>query len=321
MMRKWQKAALSIATILTLAACGSQAETSDSVETDSTSASIAETTVSVEDARGTVEVPLNPENVAVFDFGHLDTIRALGKEGAVAGTVTENMPAYLSDLAERYENIGTLKEPDMEALATMAPDLIIISNRMADYAEKLEEIAPVLVLSADYADYWNSVKGNIETLGTVFGAEKEAGAAIAELTAEIDGIKELTASKTDKALTILLSDGSISAFSTGSRFGFLYDTLGFTKVDAAIEESTHGQTVGYEGILELNPGILFVVDRTAAIGTASNENASLLENDFIYQTDAYKQDQVINLSSDLWYLSGGGIESMQLMLEEIAENF
>ena len=314
-MKKWYKAALGIATILTLAACGSQAET------DSASASIEETTVSVEDARGTVEVPLNPENVAVFDFGHLDTIRALGKEGSVAGTVTENMPAYLSELAEQYENIGTLKEPNMEALAMMAPELIIISNRMVDYAEQLEEIAPVLVLSVDYADYWNSVKGNIETLGTVFGAEKEAGAAIAELTAEIEGVKELTASKTDKALTILLSDGSISAFSTGSRFGFLYDTLGFTKVDAAIEDSTHGQTIGYEGILEINPGILFVVDRTAAIGTASNENASLLENAFIYQTDAYKQNQVINLSSDLWYLSGGGIESMQLMLEEIAKNF
>jgi iron complex transport system substrate-binding protein len=74
-------------------------------------------------------------------------------------------------------------------------------------------------------------------------------------------------------------------------------------------------------LLEINPQILFVVDRTAAIGTASDENAALLENDFVYQTDAYKNNKIINLSSDLWYLSGGGVESIQLMVEEVAADF
>jgi len=74
-------------------------------------------------------------------------------------------------------------------------------------------------------------------------------------------------------------------------------------------------------LLEINPQILFVVDRTAAIGTASEENAALLENDFVYQTDAYKNNKIINLSSDLWYLSGGGIESIHLMVEEVAADF
>lgn len=63
------------------------------------------------------------------------------------------MPAYLADKADQFENVGTLKEPNMEALATMAPELIIISNRLADFAEQLEEIAPVVVLSVDYTDY------------------------------------------------------------------------------------------------------------------------------------------------------------------------
>jgi iron complex transport system substrate-binding protein len=74
-------------------------------------------------------------------------------------------------------------------------------------------------------------------------------------------------------------------------------------------------------LLEINPQILFVIDRTAALGTASDENAALLENDFVYQTDAYKNNKIINLSSDLWYLSGGGIESIHLMIEEIAVGY
>jgi iron complex transport system substrate-binding protein len=65
-----------------------------------------ETTVTIEDARGSVEVPKDPENVAVLDFGHLDTLIALGKQDAVTGTATDNMPAYLADKADQFENVG-----------------------------------------------------------------------------------------------------------------------------------------------------------------------------------------------------------------------
>lgn len=320
-MKKWQKTIISFAALFTLAACGAQGGTVDTADSTTASAEETEATVTIEDARGSIEVPKNPENVAVLDFGHLDTLIALGKQEAVAGTATENMPAYLADKADQFENVGTLKEPNMEALATMAPELIIISNRLADFAEQLEEIAPVVVLSVDYTDYWGSVQKNITTLGTIFDEEEAAEDAITTLGEEIEAVKTTTAGINEKTLTLLLNDGSMSAFSTGSRFGFIYDTLGFTPVDAAIEDSTHGQSIGYEGLLEINPQILFVVDRTAAVGTASDENAALLENEFVYQTDAYMNNKIINLSSDLWYLSGGGIESIHLMVEELAADF
>lgn len=319
-MKKWQKTILSLASIFTLAACGAQKGAADAEDSTLATAE-SEATVTIEDARGSVEVPKDPENVAVLDLGHLDTLIALGKEDAITGTATENMPAYLADTADQFENVGTLKEPNVEALANLAPEIIIISNRLVDFAEQLEEIAPVVVLSVDYTDYWGSVQKNITTLGTIFDEEAAADEAIATLNEEIESVQAKTAGISEKTLTLLLNDGSMSAFSTGSRFGFIYDTLGFTPVDAAIEDSTHGQSVGYEGLLEINPQILFVVDRTAAIGTASDENAALLENDFVYQTDAYKNNKIINLSSDLWYLSGGGIESIHLMVEEVAADF
>lgn len=319
-MKKWQKTILSLASIFTLAACGAQEGAADAADSTTATAE-SEATVTIEDARGSIEVPKNPKNVAVLDFGHLDTLIALGKEDAVTGTATENMPAYLADTADQFENVGTLKEPNVEALANLAPELIIISNRLVDFAEQLEEIAPVVVLSVDYTDYWGSVQKNITTLGTIFDEEAAADEAIATLNEEIEDVQAKTTGISEKTLTLLLNDGSMSAFSTGSRFGFIYDTLGFTPIDAAIEDSTHGQSVGYEGLLEINPQILFVVDRTAAIGTASDENAALLENDFVYQTDAYKNNKIINLSSDLWYLSGGGIESIHLMVEEVVADF
>ena len=242
-MKKWQKTILSLASIFTLAACGAQEGAADAADSTTATAE-SEATVTIEDARGSIEVPKNPKNVAVLDFGHLDTLIALGKEDAVTGTATENMPAYLADKADQFENVGTLKEPNVEALANLAPELIIISNRLLDFAEQLEEIAPVIVLSVDYTDYWGSVQKNITALGTIFDEEGAADEAIATLNEEIEAVQAKTAGISEKTLTLLLNDGSMSAFSTGSRFGFIYDTLGFTPVDAAIEDSTHGQSVG-----------------------------------------------------------------------------
>lgn len=278
-------------------------------------------TITVNDTRGEVEVPVQPKKVAVFDNGTLDTLKVLGAEEAIIGAVTQNPPAYLAGFSNQYENIGTLKEPNVEKLAELAPDLIIVSNRMADFVEQLEEIAPVLWLSTSYEDYWDSVKNNIETLGKVFSLEEEAEVEIAAMETKLAEMKGWSNELSDKAFVLMLNDGAISAFSTGSRFGFIFSEFGFTPVDAAIDRSTHGQTIGYEGILEINPDILFVVDRSKAIQSGASEQMVLLDNDFIKKTNAYQKGQIVSLSSDLWYLSGGGLESLNRMMEEVQANF
>lgn len=276
--------------------------------------------LTVNDSRGEVEIPFNPQNVVVFDFGYLDTLKALGLEEQIIGTVTNNPPAYLADFVSQYENVGTLKEPDTEKLAELQPELIVISNRMADFASELEKIAPVLLLTSDYEHYWDTAQQNIFTLAEVFGKTEEAEAAVAELQDKITNVKAAFPEE-EKALALMLNDGSLSAFSNGSRFSFLFDTLGFTPVDAAIETSTHGQSIGYEGILEINPDILFVVDRSKAIQQGTESGNDLLNNEFIRKTNAYQKEQLVQLESDLWYLSGGGLESIELMVEEVQAYF
>lgn len=273
-------------------------------------------TVRVTDAISEKEIPYQPERVVVYDFGMLDTMNALGLNENIIGSVTNNVPGYLEETVAELENVGTLKEPDIEKLITLTPDLIIISGRLADFSEQLEEVAPVLQLSIDSSNYWNSVQHNIQVIADVFGVDAEPK--LAELEMEIAALNEKTAAfKEEGALLLLLNDGAISAFSSGSRFGQIFDVFGFEPVSADIETSTHGQTVGYEGILEINPDILFVIDRSKAIQAETGDNLQLLDNDFINKTNAAQNERVITLSPDLWYLSGGGLESTHLMIEEI----
>lgn len=310
-------ATVSLAALFTLGACGATSNTNDSAAKES-SATEAKT-ITVTDSNGSIEVPKNPKKVVVFDNGSLDTIDALGEGETVVGAPTKNLPEYLSDY-KKVESAGGIKEPDLEKINELQPDLIIISGRQQDYQEKLSKIAPTMYLAVDAKDTWNSTKQNIETLAVVFDKQEEADKKIAELEKEITAVKEKASASDETALVTLVNEGQLSAYGNGSRFGIIHDTFGFKQADDKIEASTHGQSVSYEYILEKNPDILFVIDRTKAIGgDASNDNVA--ENELVKQTIAGKNGKVISLQPDIWYLSGGGLESTHLMIEDVNKAF
>lgn len=87
-------------------------------------------------------------------------------------------------------------------------------------------------------------------------------------------------------------------------------------MDEDLDVSTHGQNVSYEYIAENNPDYLFVVDRDAVVnGEAAAKQT--IENDLVKETTAFKEDQIVYLDPDIWYLSGGGLTSVQMMVDEI----
>ena len=301
-----------------LAACGNTVNSS-TVSTQ-TSNTTEQTTVSIKDSNGDrVEVQKNPQKVVVFDNGSLDTLDALGVGDRVIGAATKNLPSYL-DKYKDVESAGGIKEPDLEKINQLQPDLIIISGRQSDYKEELAKIAPTLYLAVDTKEPWESVQQNVNALAEIFGKEDKAKEELATLTKEIEETKEKASKLEQTALVTLVNEGQLSAYGSGSRFGLVHDVFGFKQADDQIEASTHGQSVSYEYILEKNPGILFVVDRTKAIGgDDSKDNVSA--NELVAQTDAGKNDQVISLQPDVWYLSGGGLESMKLMIKDVNQAF
>ena len=98
---------------------------------------------------------------------------------------------------------------------------------------------------------------------------------------------------------MMLNEGAISAFGAKSRFAFLYSTLKFKPTDAKIKESRHGQEVSFESIKQINPDIIFVLNRTLAIGGDNSANKDLLNNSLIQETNAAKNKTIVNLTSDL----------------------
>ena len=114
----------------------------------------------------------------------------------------------------------------------------------------------------------------------------------------------------------MYNEGKLSGFATNSRFGYIYEIYGFKPVTEDIEASSHGSNFGFEAILEFNPEVLFVIDRTAAIGDKSNIEDDM-ENEIIQQTTAYKNKRIVYLDGPLWYLAGGGLQSELAKIEEV----
>lgn len=316
-MKKWAMAILMLAMFAVLAACGAEEEATDSQTADAQTTE----TMTVTHELGETEVPKNPEKVVVFDFGILDTLDQLGVE-SVAGVAQGNIPTYLEKYedTEKYENIGTLKEADFEAIHAMEPDLIIISGRQAEMYNEFSDIAPTIHLGVDTTDYMNSFTTNMETVGEIFGKEAEIEEELAAINEQIEGVQEKTAASEEKGLIVLANEGKVSAYGAASRFGIIHDVFGVKQADEGIEASTHGQSITFEYILDTNPDVMFVVDRNAAVGNDASAKDSL-ENELVQKTNAYQNDNIIYLDPDFWYLSGGGLQSVSEMVNAIESAF
>ena len=275
-----------------------------------------EETLVVSHELGETTVNKNPKRVVVFDYGILDSLDKLEVEGIV-GLVQDGLPEHLSKFeSEDYSSVGSLKEPNMEKIFELTPDLIIISGRQADYYEELSKIAPTIHLGVNNENYLESFSENMKKLGEIFGKEK---AVEKELTAITEAIEELNAKVTEKnvnGLITLANDGSFSVYGAESRFGIIHNSFGVTPVDETIEASTHGQKASFEYIVEKNPQYLFVVDRAAIVGGTTSAK-ELFENELMKKTDVYKNDNIVYLNPNIWYTATGGFTSTMIMVEEI----
>jgi iron complex transport system substrate-binding protein len=296
------------AALLTVTACGGSATATPAGEA---------TTITVDHAQGsTANVPVNPEKVFTFDLGVLDTLDALGVEPA--GVPEAAYPEALSKYSDaKYTRIGSLKEPDFEAVSAGDPDLIIISGRTAGAYEELSKIAPTIDLSIDAARPMESFKAQTEKLGTIFNKSVEVEEQLAAVDATVSDTKAKAATA-GKGLIVLTSGGEVTAYGAGSRFGIIHDVLGVpTAADVKVDGS-HGEAISFEYIKQANPDILYVINRDTATGGDASAANPILDNELVKSTNAAKNNKVINLDPAGWYIVGYGLNNVKAMVDAVA---
>ncbi|WP_205712364.1 siderophore ABC transporter substrate-binding protein [Euzebya rosea] len=267
-------------------------------------------------AQGETTVPTDPETVVVFDLGALDMLDWAG--APIAGVPdVPNLPEHLAQYAgEEYAKVGTLFEPDYEAVNALEPDLIVVAARSSTVYPELSELAPTIDLTTDDDDFLGSIERNLEIIGEIHGVQDRVADALADVDAAIAAVND-KAAEAGTGLIVLTTGGEVSAYGPGSRFGIIHDLLGVAPAVEDVEAATHGDAISWEFIAEANPDHLFVLDRDATIGEDGEAASVMLDNEIVHQTTAWANGDVHYLDGVNWYLVPSGLRSVQAMIGEI----
>lgn len=272
-------------------------------------------TVVVTDQNGEVEVPVNPENVVVLDYGSLDIMNKLGVEPVALPK--GSLPEYLSQYKdEKYVDLGGLKEFDLEKVNAAEPDLIIIEGRQASYYEDLKKIAPVLYLGTVNNDIFASAENNAKILGQIFEKEDGVNSELENINNRLEAVKAKVEENNSTALMVMFNEGSLSAYGLGSRYDMVYSKFGFKVVDETIESAKHGQEISFEYIKEKNPDYLFVLDRGAITGAQASV-IEAIENELVKTTKAYQEGNIVYVDPQAWYVGGSGLMAIDTIISDV----
>ena len=324
---------LSAAMVFSLAACGSTSggsssdsgQAADSGSAEDSSEEKPETiTIQSRNAEGEltdVEVPYDPERIAILDMACLDILDNLGVGDRVVGSASTSLD-YLQDYVTNEEivNLGTIKEADMEAVMECEPDIIFIGGRLSSSYDALNEIAPVVYLATDSeAGVVESVRTNASTIASIFGLEDKVDELMEDFDSRIEALSQFAEGKS--AIIGMCTSGSFNVLGNDGRCSIIGKEIGFDNigVDSNIDTATHGNEASFEFVVEKNPEYIFVMDRDAAIGTDGAQLAQeIMENELVMGTDAYKNGNVVYLAHPaVWYTAEGGVTALDLMLQDL----
>ena len=277
-------------------------------------------TVSVQHELGTAQVPVQPRRVVVFDVGTLETLDEL--HIPVVGIPKDYMAKHLEKYRKdpNVQDAGSIIQPNLERVNQIKPDLVVISAVTSREYEQLSKIAPTIYLGVKNENYMQSVIDNLNTIGDIFGVRDKTDQKVAEIERKIETAVKTISASPKKSMVLMYNAGAFSTFGNNSRYGFLYTDLKAVPADENKQAGVHGTVVSSEYISRVNPDILYIIDRNEImLGEKTDKNE--IENALIQKTNAFKNNRIIHVDPNVWYLSGGGTYSLNRMLDDVLKGY
>ena len=342
-MKKMITLMLAAAMVFCMTACGNSANKESSADSESNVSTESSAAAGEQEQKSAtvqalnankeiidVEVPYDPQRVAVLDMPALDIMDALGLGDRIVGSAKvtiEYLTDYNPDDSDgAIMNLGTVKTADLEKVAACEPDIIFIGGRLASVYTDLEAIAPVVYLAVDYEKgIVESTKSNVQTIASIFGKEAEADALFTGFRPRIDALNEVLSGK--DVLLGMYNSNALSLMDTESQLNIIAKELGANNLGENVGEAdkaAHGEEASWETVITLNPEYLFILDRSTAAEAADKAVMGVkevIENDLIKELDVYKDGKIVYFieHANVWYTSTGGVQALDTMLADLEE--
>jgi iron complex transport system substrate-binding protein len=283
---------LVIMSAIFLAACSQSEEEGNEQESEDNAAAETRTYASEE---GDIEIPANPERVAVMAATYPGNFLELG----VTPIAITDWSANSQFFGDQLKGAEVVAPDDYETLIELAPDLIITYTGDENMA-KYKEIAPTIGMTYEKYGY---IEQHLE-IGKILGKEEEAQSWVDEWNAKAEEAKKTVqaAIGTDVTATVVETFGK-DTYVYGQNWGrgteVIYQALGI-KAPEKVEAEAFGpgyKAISAEAIPEYAGDYIFV-------GEGANVSSStFMETDLWKNIPAVQKGNVIKFDSDSFYFN------------------
>ncbi|MCL2226379.1 MAG: ABC transporter substrate-binding protein [Oscillospiraceae bacterium] len=298
-----------------------------------------------------VQVRQNPTTVAIYDQGILDMLYSVGFERTGIERLIVPSPDTMPDVLSWFRddggevtivNGGTLFYVDWDVLDLMVPELVILGARSfgmnaagdrlaaedvdqfrADTEARYSETSFIrLTINARNSDLLNDMRNNAYALAQIFPAiGDDLMEEIASIEREMAAIAEATSnSGLSTVFVMMTTPTTFSVFLENSRFDMMYEEFGFIPLEMDLELWTdqHGFDAQSEFLLEQNPDVIFLLDRTEPATGLGAATENFMNDPIIARTSAAVNGHIYSgLPMAEWYTVVGGIQSAWRMIEDV----
>ncbi|MDR7277170.1 ABC transporter substrate-binding protein [Catenuloplanes atrovinosus] len=293
-MRLTRIAAAALAAAVTLAGCASAPD----ANADAGGAR------DITHARGTTQVPDAPQRVVVLEPLELDTAVALGINpvGAAVASNVSGIPSYLG--VDGITPVGTVPEPDLEAIASLKPDLILGTDaRHAKLYDQLASVAPTVFIKTQ-ADPWQD---NALLIGEALNKADQVRTLLDDYRQRCATIKDTYAVGGRTAQLVRPRDETtLSLYGPVSFAGSTLECVGFTIPPQEWADGLQAD-ISPENIVKAKADHVFVT--TKDVTDTSTIPAAIRDNQ--------REFPSVTLVDTSWWVSGVGPKGAQKVLDDI----
>lgn len=255
-----------------------------------------DTVKTIEDMKGTAEIPKNPQRI-VDVSGSADELIVMGVPfiGSANTSMFDGVtvPDYLQDYFRKNEvevvgNYSGTMDLNLEKIAELKPDLIIMNIRHEKVYDQLKAIAPTVMLSDDinFVDW----RGRFQQLGEWFGKEDVVAEWLETYDAKAAELAEqVKAAVGDESFAVIEANsvhfGSYYVYRTAGPGDLIFNELKL-KPSAGVPENVWGEVVDAEYFSKIDAEHIFYFSDDGKLGDTANsptwQNLKAVKNGNVY---------------------------------------
>ncbi|QEO45651.1 iron-siderophore ABC transporter substrate-binding protein [Vibrio tarriae] len=259
-----------------------------------------------------------PKKVVALDWALAETALSLG----VALQGVADAKGYQEWVVEpalnpTVTNVGSRREPNIELLSELKPDVILISQHMAAAYEPLNKIAPVVVLTLynEQKQPLKAAESITRSLGQLFGKEQQAEQVIAQTQAKLtaNGEKIRAQSSVHKNLLFVrfINDKTLRIHGQGSLASATISAMGLKNSWQDQTNIWGFTTTGLDKLAEHQQSNVML------FGPLKPQDRQVLQTSPLWQVMAFTRENSVYELPPIWTF--GGLIAAQRFSDHITE--